>query len=311
MQRCALAAARGLAAAVGIILCALSAVPADPAWAGDNDIVLSRLADMSGGGVVGNAADFRSLTSELGVVLAPRLLSPADTLGFGGFQFTADVGFTSIDPNRAYWRARASSSQPTGAGPHGGNIMPTVGVFARKGMWFPVPSFEIGGGMMQLLGSRMITGQVYAKLALHEGYHDLPLPSLALRGSASRMMGESDLDLTVASVDVSAGKEIGVGGTFNLTPYGGYNLLIIIPRSELIDKTPQIADDPAMSFVFADQDDIFRHRVFAGTRLRYSIFAMTLEGQLTLAGKSEDAASGTADGSSGQVTITSSFGVDF
>jgi hypothetical protein len=309
MQRCALAAVRGLATAVGIILCALPA--GRPAWAGDNDIVLSRLGDTSGNSAVGNAADFRSLTSELGVVLAPRLLSPADTLGFGGFQFTADVGFTSIDPNAGYWRARASSSQPTGPGPHGGSIMPTVGLFARKGMWFPVPSFEIGGGVMQLLGSRIMTGQVYAKLALHEGYHDLPLPSLALRGSASRMMGESDLDLTVASVDVSAGKEIGIGGTFNLTPYGGYNLLIIIPRSELIDKTPQIADDPAMSFVFATQDDILRHRLFAGARVRYSIFAMTLEGQFTLAGASEDAASGTVDAASGQVTISSSFGVDF
>lgn len=308
MQRCALAAVRGLATAVGIVLCAL---PGRTALAGDNDIVLSRLGDMAGDGVVGNAADFRALTSELGVVLAPRLLSPADTLGFGGFQFTADVGFTSIDASGSHWRARAGSSQPTGTGPHGGSIMPTVGVFARKGMWFPVPSFEIGGGMVQLLGSRMVTGQVYAKLALHEGYHDLPLPSLAVRGSASRMMGESDLDLTVASVDVSAGKKIGVGGTFNLTPYGGYNLLIIIPRSELIDKTPHIADDAAMSFVFRDQDDILRHRIFAGTRLRYSIFALTLEGQLILAGASEDAATGTADGAGSQITITSSFGVDF
>jgi hypothetical protein len=313
MQRCALAAVRGLATAVGIILCFLPGLPLAErlAWAGDNDIVLSRLGDMSGAAVVGNAADFRSLTSELGVVLAPRLLSPADTLGFGGFQFTADVGFTSIDPNGNYWRARASSSQPMGGGPHGGGIMPTVGVFARKGMWFPVPSFEIGGGLMQLLGSRIMTGQIYAKLALHEGYHDLPLPSLALRGSASRMMGESDLDLTVASVDVSAGKEIGVGGTFNFTPYGGYNLLIIIPRSELIDKTPQIADDPALSFVFADQDGILRHRVFVGGRVRYSIFALTLEGQFILAGATEDAGTGAVDASSGQVTITSSFGVDF
>jgi hypothetical protein len=315
MQRCALAAVRRLATAVGIILCSLPGIPAPLAdglaWAGDNDIVLSRLGDMSGGGVVGNATDFRSLTSELGVVLAPRLLSPADTLGFGGFQFTADVGFTSIDPNGNYWRARESSSTPMGGGTHGGNIMPTVSVFARKGMWFPVPSFEIGGGLMQLLGSRIMTGQIYAKLALHEGYHDLPLPSLALRGSASRMMGESDLDLTVASVDVSAGKEIGVGGTFNLTPYGGYNLLIIVPRSELIDKTPHIADDPAQSFVFADQDDILRHRVFAGARVRYSIFAFTLEGQFILAGASEDTGTGAVDGSSGQITITSSFGVDF
>jgi hypothetical protein len=321
MQRLALAAVRGLATAVGVLLCAL------PAHAGDNDIVLSRLGNINGGATVGNGAEFRSLTSELGVVLAPRLLSPADTLGFGGFQFAADVGFTSIDSDAAYWRVRSSSSQPMGAGPHGGGVMPTVGVFARKGIWLPVPSFEFGAGMVQLVGSRMMTAQAYGKLALHEGYHDLPLPSLAVRGAVSRMMGESDLDLTVVSLDASAGKEIGVGGTFNLTPYAGYNLLIVIPRSELIDKTPQIAGDAALSFVFTDQDDILRHRIFAGTRVRYSIFALTLEGQFTLAGSSVDdqpgtnsdcAAVGTTtsfcdsrDLASGQLTVVTSLGVDF
>jgi hypothetical protein len=39
-----------------------------------------------------------------------------------------------------------------GGGSHGGSIMPTVGVFARKGMWFPIPSFESGGGMVQMQG---------------------------------------------------------------------------------------------------------------------------------------------------------------
>jgi hypothetical protein len=321
MQRLALAAVRGLATAVGVLLCAL------PAHAGDNDIVLSRLGTINGGAAVGNGAEFRSLTSELGVVLAPRLLSPADTLGFGGFQFAADVGFTSIDSDASYWRVRAGSSQPAGAGPHGGGIVPTVGVFARKGIWLPVPSFEFGAGVVQLVGSRMMAAQAYGKLALHEGYHDLPLPSLAVRGAVSRMMGESDLDLTVVSVDASAGKEIGVGGTFNLTPYAGYNLLLVIPRSELIDKTPQIAGDAALSFVFADQDNILRHRIFAGTRLRYSIFALTLEGQFTLAGGSVDDQPGTTsdcaavgtttsfcdsrDLASGQLTVVTSLGVDF
>ena len=125
MQRLALAAVRGLATAVGVLLCAL------PAHAGDNDIVLSRLGTVNGASTVGNSAEFRSLTSELGVVLAPRLLSPADTLGFGGFQFAADVGFTSIDSDASYWRVRGGSSQPEGAGPHGGSIMPTYDDFGQ------------------------------------------------------------------------------------------------------------------------------------------------------------------------------------
>lgn len=312
MQRLARVAAQGLAAAVGIVLCAL------PARAGGNDVVLSRLGNDTGGAIVGNSADFRSLASELGVVLAPRLLSPADTLGFGGFQFTTDIGLTSIDSDAPYWRARAGN---------GGSLMPTIGVFARKGMWLPAPSFELGAGMVQLLGSSLTAAQAYAKLALHEGYHGWPVPSLALRGGVSRMMGESDMDLTVVSVDASVGKEIGVAGTFNLTPYGGWNLLVIIPRSEVIDKTPHIADDHGMSFVFAEQDGILRHRIFAGVRLKYHIFAMTLEGQLTTAGSSVNDQPGTdadcamvgdmtsfcdaRDQAGSQISVITSLGVDF
>ena len=46
--------------------------------------------------------------SELGVAIAPRLMTPADTLGYAGFQFSAELGVTKINGNRkvgnvAYW----------------------------------------------------------------------------------------------------------------------------------------------------------------------------------------------------------------
>lgn len=297
------------------------------AHAGDNDLVLARLGNTSGNTVIGNSTEFRSLVSELGVVFAPRLLSPADTLGFGGFQFAVDLGVTSIDSSAPYWRVRESTNQPDGAGPHGGGLMTTVGVFARKGIWLPLPSFEVGGGLVHLMGSDLTSAQAYAKFALHEGYHDLPLPSLAVRGAVSRLMGESDLDLTIASVDVSIGKELGIGSTFNLTPYAGWNLLIIVPRSEVLDKTPQIAGDLDMNFVFRAQDNILRHRLFLGSRIKYNVFSITLEGQFVLSGSSTDDLPGVesdcanvgattdfcdaSDQAGSQITLVSSVGVDF
>src|SRR5690606_17847 len=81
MQRLALTAAAGW-----LVLASIT-----PAHAGPNDLVLSRLGTVVGTGdnqhVVGDNQAYRSVMSELGVVMAPRLLSPADTLGFGGFQF--------------------------------------------------------------------------------------------------------------------------------------------------------------------------------------------------------------------------------
>ena len=74
-----------------------STAAADP-----NDLVLSRLGtrltDSTGNlvGVVGQNLEFRELASQLGVVLAPHLLTPADSIGFSGFQMTVDYASTTI-----------------------------------------------------------------------------------------------------------------------------------------------------------------------------------------------------------------------
>jgi hypothetical protein len=288
---------RGIAALASFSFAGTLAIAA-PASAGENDIVLARLGliTTSGGkpaGVIGQNLEFRSLVSELGIVLAPRLETPADTLGFGGFQFTADVGYTSITNSATYWRVLQDVTGPDGSS-HSGT-MTTIGVFARKGMWFPVPSIEFGGGFVHLMDSQMFTAQGYAKLAIHEGYDGLPLPSFAVRGAVSRLMGQHDLDLTTASLDLSVSKHVGIGGTWSVDPFGGWNILWMVPRSQVIDATPNIdplnpanQDDSKLNFVFKDQADIIRQRIFLGAKLQYYLFQLTLEADFALAGSSVD-----------------------
>ena len=286
-------------------LCTTQAAHAD-----DNDLVLGRLAtritDADGNlqSVVGQNLELRALSSQLGVVLAPHLLTPADTLGFGGFQLSVDYATTSIDSTATYWRALEGSGNPSGSGSgaHGDGSMRTVGFFARKGMWFPVPSTEVGAGAVHLVDSNIWAGQLYAKVALHEGYHQLPIPSLAVRGAVSRMMNQRELDLTVASVDIAVSKHLGIGSTWRLDPFGGWNMLLIVPRSEVIDPTPNIDPlapgndaDLMMNFVFRDQDLILRHRLFLGAKLQYYVFQLTLEAQFALAGSSVDDRAGTSE----------------
>ncbi|MGE3546705.1 MAG: hypothetical protein AB7L28_22455, partial [Kofleriaceae bacterium] len=180
---------RGRAGVARAVL-ALAMVLPGSAAADKNDLVLNRLATRVPGGVVPQSHEFRSLASQLGVALAPHLLTPADTLGFGGFQFTFDYSTTTIDSSASYWKALASSPDPRGigTGSHGSSMLSSLGLFVRKGMWFPMPSFELGAGAVHVLDSEMWTGQFYAKLALHEGYHQLPLPSVAARAAVSRLM---------------------------------------------------------------------------------------------------------------------------
>jgi len=273
------------------------------AAADDNDLVLGRLTNrISPNQIIPQNSELRSLSSQLGVVLAPHLLTPADTLGFGGFQLTVDYAVTTIDARASYWRARRGAADPAGAG--GGTFAPdtlgTFGFFARKGFWFPLPSFEIGAGAVHLVDSRIWTGQLYAKLALHEGYAGLPIPSLAVRGAVSRMMQQRELDLTVASIDVMLSKHVGIGGTWRLDPFAGWNLLMIVPRSEVIDPTPQVDPlvtpaDSDLNFVFSDQDNIYRNRIVVGAKLQYYVFQLTLEASYALAGTSIDDRVGTTD----------------
>jgi hypothetical protein len=287
---------RGL---VGLTLVGGLTALASPAAADQNDLVLSRLAtpvmDGSGNvtGFVGQNLELRSLSSQLGTVLAPHLLTPADTLGFGGFQLTVDYAVTQIDAGQSYWRVRNGGTDDS---------MRTVGLFMRKGTWFPLLSFELGGGAIHLVDSRIWTGQFYTKFALHEGYHQLPIPSLAVRGAVSRMMTQRELDLTVASVDVTVSKHFGIGGTWRFDPFVGWNVLMIIPRSEVIDPTPEVdplvmgnEQDILLNFVFKDQDNILRHRLFLGAKFQYYVFQFTVEAQFALAGSSKDDRGGTND----------------
>jgi len=322
-----------------LLAAALVGAGASPAAAGNNDLVLGRLAlvvDDGGGSMrsVGQNLELRSLISELGVVMAPRLGTPSDTLGFGGFQFAADVSYTSITNDATWWRARRGSPDPTASTPteHGPGTLPTLGLFARKGMWFPVPSVEFGAGAVHLLDSRIWAGQGYVKVALHEGFHKHPFPSVAARAGVSRLIGQKDIDLTIVSLDASASKLLPVFGTWAFEPYLGWNMLIMVPRSEVIDPTPDVdpldpanVNDRVLNFVFKDQDDITRQRFFIGAKLQYYVFEVTVEADLALAGKSVDDRSGdrvctlastttacdSTDQAGSQKTFTIAVGLDF
>lgn len=332
---------RGALAALAVLGTLAALCPPRPAAADQNDLVMSRLAtritDDTGRvlAVVGQNLEFRALASQLGVVLAPHLLTPADTLGFGGFQFDADVSQTTIDSIQPYWRVLAGTRDPSGQNriAHGAGVLRTVGVFAHKGLWLPAPSFELGAGAVHLVDSTIWAAQLYGKLAVHEGYHDLPIPSVAVRGGVSRMMNQRELDLTVASFDVTVSRHLGIGGTWRLDPFAGYDLLIIIPRSQVIDATPDVDPlgpgnqmDVANNFVFKDQANITRQRFLAGAKLQYGVLQLTLEAQLALAGSSVDNRPGTTapcqpsstttscdakDTAASQITISLSAGFDF
>jgi hypothetical protein len=281
---------------------------------------------------------FRSLMSELGVVVAPRLQTPADTLGFAGFQFSAELGLTKISNNQKFWNG-VSGVNPANDTARPDPYVTTVGGFVRKGMWLPLPAFEFGAGVLNVLGSGMFALQGYAKLALQEGFHDWPLPSVAIRGSASQLLGTDQVDLTVMGLDVLISKAFSIGGTARFEPFGGWNLLFIDARSGVIDATPSCdayqlataapgspapsgycppkqvgtAEDYSANFTFPRQDLITRQRFFGGFKLKLSVLFLVAEYDLIPAGRSRDEMqpNGARDESERQQSFSLSAGFDF
>lgn len=220
---------------------------------------------------------YRSLMSELGVVMAPSLLTPADSLGWSGFQFDVESRFTEISDQADFWKKGVENVS--------GGFLPTISVMARKGIWAPAPSFEIGAGGTTLLDSGIYALQAYAKLGIHEGFHGWAMPSVALRAAVSRLVGTTQVDMTVVSTDVTLSKSFGVAGALQLDPYLGGNLLVDIVRSQVIDTTPDVdaykqfptTIDLNSNTTFPTQDDILRWRLFFGIRMVYSVLSLDAE----------------------------------
>jgi hypothetical protein len=345
-------------AAFGIALFAIA--QAGSAWAGRNDLNLVNLCPQASApglgvqecswvqrnangtiaGVQPGAAglsDFRSLMSELGVVMAPRIAMPADTLGFAGFQINGEVAFTQINSDRSYWNGVDAVSPQAPNASHPDSILTTVGIFARKGIWFPVPSFEVGGGVVNLLDSQMLAWQAYAKLALHEGYHDMPFPSLAVRAAIAYLTGTDQANLTTNSFDIFISKGFGLLKTTRLEPFGGWGLILIKASGKPVDftplcdaqavakaapgQTPSAYCAPAQSgttndlkanYAFPTQDNITRYRVFGGAKLKFGVLAIIAQYELYLAGNSrDDSVTPAVDQSSRQSALSMSAGLDF
>jgi hypothetical protein len=288
-------------------------------------------------------AAFRSLMSELGVVIAPRLQTPADTLGYAGFQFSAELGVTKINSAQPYWNGveGVDPANPTAVRPD--SYLTTVGGFVRKGMWFPLPAFEFGAGALNIVGSRMYAVQGYAKIALQEGFHGWWLPSFAVRGSVSQLLGTEQVDLDVYGIDVLISKAFGLAGTSRLEPYLGWNVLFIDAQSGVIDATPACdsyevrqATDPAKAvnshcaasqngtwndtfanFTFPQQSIITRYRWSGGFKLKLSVLFLVGEYDFVQAGTSQDGkqpstqTQAVRDRSGSQQSFSLSAGFDF
>jgi hypothetical protein len=264
------------AVSVALVFGALS-LTAGAAWALDNDPQLNLLCTIQdssneatpcGATPTGDSALFKGLSRDYGLVLAPTLLAPAETMGINGFQFDFQVNVTQIDNTQLYWPLGIEDGQAPPA-------LVTTRLGVRKGLPY---SLEVGMNATYLMESELWGLGGMVKWAINESVDDFPV-DVAVRGSINRVVGSTQLDLTVAGMDVVVGHDFGLGGVLNLSPYFAYSPVWIVTRSGVIDATPGKIDDPESSFVFGEERQQV-NRYALGFRFILGTFNFTIESVL-------------------------------
>ncbi len=236
---------------------------------------------------------FRLLTSELALALAPKPLTPAETLGVSGFEFSLGASQADISEDLNYWQGQPGS--PIFEAAIRDRKIPAAlwipYIHLRKGL--PI-STEIGINGSYLAGSNMFMVGADLKIALHESYIRW-FPSISLRGAASTLFGADDFVVTTGEADVIVSLPIGIGGMVRINPYLAFGLVGMDATSDVIDETPYDVRDqgggasgslytfPRMKIT----ENIF-NRFVIGTQVQTSFIKLLYEidiGQLNFADK--------------------------
>ena len=232
---------------------------------------------------------FRSFAGQLGEVMTIKGVAPADTPGVAGFVFQIDRSFNDFDVKTGGaenpWVLAHKTGKPEAS-------MGTTQIHVRKGLPF---SFEVGTVLTLLDDSDLLAVGVEGKWALHEDIF-WPLPDLAIHGGVNTLLGSSDLVLTNLQIDALLSLPIGISSVMNLTPFGGYGVVLPFSASRLIDTTPDEArpaeasdteslrNHPAVHFSL---DTEVRPVAVVGARFQWAMLDLTYQSQFSGAATSQ------------------------
>ena len=189
-------------------------------------------------------AAFKRIISEYGFAFAPLAMYPARTTGFGGFQFSVQGSFTSIDSGADYWKNGTQGPKDPNTGQYSvTNVSPdswlqVYNLNVRKGLPF---GFELGVNIGYMVHTSMMSGGADVRWSLLEGFRTGILgilPDISIGSGVRTVTGTSQFQLTIASGDGMISKPIPIADSSILTPYIGYQFIRIFGDSGVIDPTP-------------------------------------------------------------------------
>ena len=279
---------------LGIVFATMTMMFGSRAMAGKLDLTLANFIDCppSGANCRPLQQDYETFLAEYMFGIAPKVLTPAETLGYSGFFMGLDTSFAFRPTGSAAedrWQKGTASDEIQ-------TVMVNPGVHVRKGFphFFGQPwSIELGSRVSYLALSELVTLGGDIKISFFEGYHSGwrgALPDIAATGSIVRVVGESDADITIVAVNGTLSYSFGVAGVVNLTPYGGYQVTMSIINVEPLlyyDGRDYHAQETVTNGSGRSVDYwettalgspfLVRHNAFFGLRLIYELLDFTLE----------------------------------
>jgi hypothetical protein len=199
-----------------------------------------------------NNVAWSNLMSELGMAIAPPMLHPARTTGYGGFTLSLEATFTHINADAvdgtgtAYWHQGTQGTvdpnthQFSTQNRSPDSFIQVYSIKARKGLPF---GFEIAGVLGYVANTSLWVGGGDVRWALLEGFRAGALqyvPDISLGGGVRTLSGSSTFYLTTVGLDAELSKPIPLAASAVLTPYLGAQRIIIFADSAAVDLTPNV-----------------------------------------------------------------------
>lgn len=187
---------------------------------------------------------FHRLINQFGFALAPSAMHSARTTGFGGFHLSMEATYSTISPDRSYWKNGTQGSrdpntnQPSIRNTSPPSLLQDYSLKFRKGFGFGLELTGVVGFMPQ---TSIISGGADVRMSLLEGFRTGiggVLPDVAVGAGVRTITGISEFQLTVMGLDGQISKPLTIADSSVLTPWVGYQYLFIWGDSGLIDLTP-------------------------------------------------------------------------
>lgn len=161
-------------------------------------------------------SQFNDVTKELGLAIAYVPLAPAENLGIIGFDMGVELTAVDIDQD-LFKKTKVIADPPS--------LIPFPKLHLQKGLPFGI---DIGAIYSKVPTSNISIAGGEIKYAILTG--TAVTPALAIRGSYTRLLGVSDLDLETFGADLSISK-----GFLFLTPYAGIGQVWIKANSDIVN----------------------------------------------------------------------------